>query len=318
MYFSFNIGWVLYNLLAGFTILNMYKKVPMHQRSITITVYIVLAWILSIFGNAISPDYTSYKEIVEMVSATKDPFTHVEDIYVWLIHKIGNNLLYFQFLIFSVQFIVLWILFDKVWNIHHPLFFLALFSTFALYSAIVGRYYLFISIFTLGLSLIVQKRFFWGWTLFIISIFLHKGAVMAIPIGLLALLNIKVTKKKVYLLLILLIIANILLRKILTSDIEEAYSAVSEINGSNYLLNTEGANEGGSLWWQIIYGYQDLFKYLFGGIIVILIGKNLKQLDNRDRILYNFFAYVYIASVFIRTLGLPDTTLSGRLFTLSI
>lgn len=85
---NFYFGWFLYNLICFSLFLVMFKKISGKEYRILTSLYILACIILSLYGNSISPDYTSYKDIVKEVASTQDPFTHIETIYIVLIHSI--------------------------------------------------------------------------------------------------------------------------------------------------------------------------------------------------------------------------------------
>ena len=89
---NFYFGWILYNGICIVLMLMLSKRITKSQRNSFLGVFICAFSVLAIFGNAITPDHLVYREIVEVIASTEDPFVHVEEFYIWLIHHIGNIL----------------------------------------------------------------------------------------------------------------------------------------------------------------------------------------------------------------------------------
>lgn len=310
---NFYFGWFLYNLICLSLFLVMFDKVSKKEYTISITLYILACIILSLCGNSISPDYTSYKDIVEEVASTQDPFTHIETIYIELIHSIGNNLWLFQLCIFIPQFVVLWIIFTHLVRLNNPLLFFSIFSIICLFSSIVGRYYLFISVFLLGCVLISKKQRIIGLSVLITSFFLHKAAVLAIPIAFISFFNFKITRRKMYIVGIAYISLVVFCRHILHNSLDELYIGLGSLEGKDYIMREEGTNAGGSMWWQLIYLYQNIVKYTLSiGCIYVLRNKR-SSFTSTDYLMYNIVFWTVLISGFFYMIGLPDNTIAGRI-----
>lgn len=310
---NFYFGWFLYNLICFSLFLVMFKKISGKEYRILTSLYILACIILSLYGNSISPDYTSYKDIVKEVASTQDPFTHIETIYIVLIHSIGNNLWLFQLCIFIPQFIVLWIIFTYLIKLNNPLLFFSLFSIICLFSSIVGRYYLFISVFILGCVLISKKQRIIGLSALIISFFLHKAAILALPIALVSFFDFRITKRKICLIGVVYILFIVFCRHILHNSLDELYIGLGSLEGKDYIMRKEGANEGGSMWWQLIYLFQNIVKYALSISCIYLLRERRPSFMKIDNLMYNLVFWTVLISGFFYMIGLPDNTIAGRI-----
>lgn len=313
---NFYFGWFLYDLICTLLLINMFKPINDKSRNILIVVYVLSSMSLALFGGAISPDFTSYREIVKEVAATADPFTHVESIYVDIIHKIGNNQFLFNAIIFIPQSIIIGIIIYEL-RICRPLLFLCTFSIFCLSSSIVGRYYLFVSVYTLGIILISRKKVVWGILLLTGSYFLHKAALIALPIGFLSLCKFNLSKRNCIIYTGIIILLLVIIRITIANMLEDLYLELGDIQGKDYLLRTEGANQGGSMWWQLIRIYQSTFKFIICLFVLVLLRSKYASLDFKSRIMYNLSMLTFVSAILVNSLGLPDDTIAGRTLTIS-
>lgn len=316
---NFYFGWILYNLFCAILILIVSKRIVETQRNIFVGCFILCFLILAIFGNAISPDYLNYVEMVEEIASTKNPFVHVEEFYIWLIHKIGNNFYLYQACVYVPLFILIYLVFTRGCHLDNPILFLLLFAIFVLYSSIVGRTYLFIAVYLSALVLLVDKKLVLGISLLGCSCIFHKLAYIALPLTLLFFIPLQLNRRTLCALFFLFVFSLIVIDYVLKNYLLEFFLGLGDIQGKDYLLRTEGANAGGSFWWQVIYAYQIGVKFLFAFIVLYHLRQMMTlTVFSIDRMMYVIVFWSSLASLLLYNLGLPDTTIAGRTFSIGL
>lgn len=310
---NFYFGWFLYNIICVSLLMVMFKRINDRDYTMLLNVYTVLCIIFALFGNSISPDFTSYRDIVKEVAATKEPFTHIESVYISIIHEIGNNLWLFQCCIFIPQFLLIWLIFTKYVKLRNSLLFIAFFSIVCLFSTIVGRYYLFISFFLLGCILVAKNKKIIGILLIIISFFLHKAAILAIPIAMLSFFKLHLTYRRAIVFFTLYFVVIIVCRHLLQNSLDELYLGLGNLEGKDYIMKKEGINAGGSLWWQFIYLFQNFVKYTLSISCLYYLRQEYIKYDRVDMLMYNLILWTVLISGFFYLIGLPDNTIAGRI-----
>lgn len=311
-------GWLLYNLIWAILMSLAARRVKKDQTHLFIGCFFFLFIILAICGSPISPDYQQYVDIIKDVASTRDPFTHIESFYIWLIHIIGNNFLLYQVCVYIPLFTILYLLTTIGWEIENPIIYLLLFSIICLYSAIVGRVFLFIVVYLAGITLIVRKKYTLGIILLISSFLFHKLSYIGLLISPLFFFPFNYNKRFLIIVAISLIVMILASRSILDYYFNELYAGLGELPGKDYLLKTEWVNEGGSLWWRIIYLYQVTFKYVISISALYYLKPYLKKLSPTARTMYILLFWVSIISLYLYCIGLPDTTIAGRTQYISI
>lgn len=316
---NFYFGWIFYDMLCAILMLIAFRQVKDTQRNLFVRCFIFAFLLLAIFGNSISPDYLNYVEMVDEIASTKDPFVHVEPFYIALIHLIGNNFYLYQTCIYVPAFIGIYYMFTKVRKLEYPILFLLLFVTLVLYSFIVGRSYVFVAIYLLALSLLTDKKYLWAILMLISSFFFHKLSYIGLPLVLLYFLPLRLNWKTISVLGILFFISLIGIRYLLDNYFLDLFTSLEDAQGKNYLLKTEGANEGGSFWWQIIYTYQKVIKYFFAFIALFFL-KRFASLSffSFDRMMYVIVFWTSVVSLFLYCVDLPDETIASRTFSIGI
>lgn len=293
------------------------KKVVVQHKNLFVLISIIGFTLLAIYGNSISPDYFSYREIVSTVAVTKDPFVHIEIFYIWLIHKIGNNFFYYQVCIYIPLFTTLYFIITRGFKIENPIMFCLLFAIIGLYPAIVGRFFLFNIVYLFAIILFVRKQYFGAVLFLICSFFLHKVSTLAIPVAILLLFPLRFSYGKFTRFIILLICLSLLGRHIINNYLGELLMQVADLKGSDYLTKKEGMNEGGSLWWQVIYTYQLGFRYILSLLVLYKLRSYNDAKQRLSQTMYKLLFWLVCCSIFFISLGLPDNTIAGRLFSIS-
>lgn len=315
----FYFGWILYDLLCAILMLLVSKRVVFTQKNLFIGCFIIAFIILAVFGNAISPDYGNYVEILDEIASTKDPFVHVEKFYIWLIRQIGKDFYLYQACVYVPSFIAIYLMFTKGCRLSNPILFLLLFAILVLYSFIVGRLYLFIAVYLLAFTLLAHKKYLLGVILLACSFLFHKLSYIALPLALLYFLPLRLNKKQFFLLGILFVGLLVGVQYLLENYFLELFQSLGAIPGNDYLLRTEGANAGGSLWWQIIYAYQISIRFLFAFIVLYYL-KDFASLSvfTFNRMMYVIVFWASLGSLFFYCVDLPDQTIAGRTFSVGL
>lgn len=109
----------------------------------------------------------------------------------------------------------------------------------------------------------------------------------------------------------------ICVRYLLDNYLFELYLSLGDIQGKDYLLRTEGINDGGSFWWRLISTYQIGVKYLFTFIVLFCL-KDFIALPvfSFNRMMYVIVFWASLASLFFYCVNLPDRTIAGRTFSI--
>lgn len=317
---NYYFGKFLINVIFFFCLFLNYFKLGERQKTL-LSIIICSSYIfLGIFGNAITPDYKSYLEIISEISATKDPgfLTHFEPFWVYFIHQIGNNYFLFRLIIFSVEGIILFLIvsFSKINNTE---FFYFIFTSICLYWGFIsGRSAVYVYFFILGLVLILKHKSFLGLLLIIISFFLHKSALYFIPLLLLSAfispVNFLKNKTRTFL-FIFLIIAIILTLNFLINQLIGGLFDIDDFQGINYIKAENSPLAGRSVIWKIIYTTQTLIFIGLSIYVISLFYKNTLQLSRIHKVNLNLLFWICIYLIIFYSLQLPDKSIGLRLLT---
>lgn len=311
----FYTGWVLYNFIAITLLFFVLSgcRIKKEQYNIFLFSYIMLFLIVAIYGNCITPDYEEYREIIETIATTKDPFVHVENFYKWWIPYIGNNHTLYLFILYSISYSFIYFFLRKIQS---PNIILLLFTyvVILLYDSIAGRQFLFYAVYTTGILLLVRRYWFSSFIIIIVSMFLHKIAYIAIP--LLLIYFIPLNRRIVIILFglfpILVIVGNYLIHNYLLNIVLE----LNWLHGSSYLIKE--AREGGSFWWNLIALYQIAAKYLLAFYVLYCMRDIRFSSKKEDRIMYSILFWCVFISLIIYSFNLPDTTIPRRCLSIGI
>lgn len=317
---NFYFGWLLYNLICGFLLLNSLRTVKFSQIRFTIGVFSLCFLVLGVFGNAITPDYVPYQKIISDIASTKNPFTHLEDIYIYFIHHIGNNYFLYQLIIYTLQFLFFYCLISySLKHCKYVFYFMTLFAIIGLMSCVGGRAYLCYIVVLSGIVLLFNHKYIIGLTLLIFSVYLHKIGIVLSILSVIALLTpISFNKSRFMLFLTIIIVVIILLRQIIDIYLGDLIEQLSNIEktAANYIAKETTPNEGGSLWWKLI----GLFKTWFFLAICFRVLYLTNKFAISDKITYLYFkiSFFFIGpGIIYLCLGLPDPTIGERLLSAS-
>lgn len=316
--YDFYFGWFLYNLICLILLINLPKQIKYNQRKIFIGFYSIFFLLFALFGSSISPDFFSYQKIVKIVSHAKNPITHIEDIYVNIIHIIGDKFTLFQLIIYIPQFISFYLVSTKL-NLKNVALYLYVFAIIGLYQSIIGRFYLYNVTFLLGIILIGNRQYFIGVIILILSGFLHKLGFYLTPLIILFLIiPLNLNKKNVRFILILFLFLSISVRFILQNHFAEFINMIDETEGHYYIEKKEGYNSTGSIIWQFIYAYQQITTIILSIYILLKTNKHY-VLSCRliDKIMYQILFWLTLFVCFYYMLGLPDITIGSRILSIT-
>lgn len=311
--YNFYFGWFYYNLICILLFLFRNNKIKKGQEHLFVFSACLLFLILALFGNIISPDYWPYKEIVSDISHTKDPFTHIEPVYIWMIQSIGDNFFLYQLSVYLPMFLMLYYLIIYLPYIQEGKF-LYWFAILSLYVAIVGRFYLYNIVIILSVIAFGYKKNILGLLLSIISIFLHKLGMIISPILLTCIIfpfsfSKKHTVQLIVIFLVLIVLGRYFIHTFLLNEIE----LMENINGARYIQRDQGQNAGGSLWWQIIYIFQYGTTILVAIRSLYIFRPLYKVMPLLNKLLYKTLFVLILLVIFYFSLGLPDQTIGSRI-----
>ena len=318
---GFYFGWILYNLLCLVLMMTLMssKQIVPNQKNIFLGGCIGGFLILAIWGNAISPDSLNYRQLVSDISSTKDPFTHIETFYIQLIHFIGDNFYLYQLCVYIPIFTLMYAFLTKGVHLQNPILFLSLFAVLVLYDSIVGRSYLFAVVYLIAVTLLAKKKTLLGGICLLLSCFLHKVAFLVVPLTFLYFIPWKLNRRNLIILSFLLLLGIIISRQILTNYLSDVQQTFNSVQGIDYLNKTEGANAGGSIWWQFIYSYRKSIKFLLAFWVLYHLRKIAYTPKlSVNRVMYFLLFWITILSFFFSCLGLPDQTISGRILNIGL
>ncbi len=315
---NFYFGWFLYNIICIGLLVNQYRQIKNNQIKGFIALLSLLFFILALFGNAISPDYWPYRNLVDLIARTQHPTTHVEDIYVWLIHRIGDNFNLYQLIIYFPQFLIFYIITIAL-SSKKIILYLYCFSIIGLYPSIVGRFFLFNVVLILGVISIGCNHKITGIILIIASSFLHKLGLFLAPITLLILIFPFCPQKR-YLLIVLcvFVVLSLTVRYIIENYFMYLFETLDGVQGSNYVAKEEGYNSGGNFMWQIIYIYQHLTTILLSFYVLCKLRGFFNSFTLCDKLIYKMLFWLTVIGTFYFSLGLPDITIGSRIITVAI
>lgn len=315
---NFYFGWGFYNFLiiSLFIFYISRKKIKLSQYKYFVLIYSALFLILAVFGSSITADYWPYREIVDTISTTKDPFVHVESFYKWWVPYVDNNYQLYLLILFFSTFLIFYFV-TCFLNPIDIVLFLFSYSVLFLYNSIAGRQILFNMFYVFTILLFLKK--YWLPALFslLLCFYLHKVAILGLPI--LLLLFIPLNRRTVIFIIFLFIGLSLVLRYIINNYLGDVMMGVKGVDGANYLTKEEGANAYGSLWWKVIYIYQISVKYLLA-FWVLFVSKNycFSSSSLIVRVMYRLLFWVILISLLLYSLNMPDNTIAGRCFGLAI
>lgn len=315
---NFYLGWVLYNIICIGLLIIQYNHIKKNQYTWFIALLSLSFLILALFGNSISPDYWPYRNLVDLIARTQHPTTHIEYIYIWLIHHIGNNFNLYQLIIYIPQFLIFYLISISLPN-KRIILYSYCFAIIGLYPSIVGRFFLFNVVLILGVICIGNNHRIIGITLILISSFLHKLGIFLAPITLLILIfPFRGKNRDLYLISFLFIVLSITVRYIIHNYFNDLFKTLDGVQGSNYLAKEKGYNEGGSFVWQVIYVYQLLTTILLSFYVLYKLHTFFHTFHLCDKLIYKMLLGLTTIATFYFSLGLPDITIGSRIITVSI
>lgn len=317
--FNFYFGWILYNGICIVLMLMLSKRIAKSQRNNFLGIFICAFSALAIWGNAITPDNLVYREMVEEIASTKDPFVHVEEFYIELIHHIGNHFYLYQCCIYLPIFLGIYWLFTRGCRLVDVNLFLFSFAVMGVYSIIKGRSDLFTVFYLVGIVLLAKKRIILGCICLFFSFFLHKVSFIALPLVPLFFFPWRWSKKRVFAAGLLFICIVSVGRSLIDNNLSDIFQTLDFVQGIGYLAKEEGINDGGSMWWQIIARYQTGSRFLLSFWALYHLREFcLLPRGSVNRILYMLLLYITVVSLFFYGLDLPDKTIAGRTFNIGI
>lgn len=307
------VGWFFYNLICillfCFILFRLKTKQPKQLIYLTILVCLLIA----VFGNAITMDYRAYWKIIQQIVYGSRKHIHLEEIYKWYISQIGANYILWQMAIYVPAYLVFYYII-KYLNIKRIKLFLFLFVILILYYDCIGsRQFLFIIFYYSSLLFIANRKFLLGMVVLCASFYLHKMALMALPLAFLFLIPLK---NKLILFVLIVIILTIGCRIILVSYIEEI-AQIAKISGSDGYLSTEGeADSTGSIWWEIIGTYTLYTRLVLLTICLYKTREIVKSGTTINKLIYAIVFWTTLLSLFFKYVGLANGTISYRLLSI--
>ncbi len=313
--YNFYFGWMLYNVIIIILLSFLFfdKKVPAYQSGLFLFLCFFLFFFLALFGNRITPDYPSYKEIVVSYLNIED--SHIEDFYKYVIPYLGGNYFFYVFFSNLVSFLTLYVVLVKLKLCNNEIF-LSLFSVLLLYYWINGRQYVFYSVYILGVVFLAEKKYVYSISFLLFSFFLHKISILAFLFLFLSGINLKGTRMcfVLFSFIVLLILCNCFI-----DDYVEYLFLDEKLNfsGMYYLTLDEGRHDRGSMWWMIIRVYQMTVNFIFSFYLLWNLRK-IQFYSRINRVMYSLLFWSTLASLFFCSLNLPDDTYARRTFTLGL
>lgn len=312
---KFYFGWILYNIIAFvfFILLLSGHGIKREQNTMFLSFNIILFIILSVFGNCITPDYESYREIVETIATTKDPFVHVEKFYIWWISYIGNNFFLYLLLLYLVSYSFIYYSF-RLLHISNIILFLFVYVVFILYYSMSGRQFLFNAVFFTGMILLAKRHWLSSLIIIFTSVFLHKIAYIAIPLLLICFLSLN--RRLITIILCLFPIVAIIGNYFVDYYLNDIFLEINWLAGSNYLV--KDSTVGGSLWWSVISFYHTSVNYLCSFYVLYYMRNIRSSVRKVDRIMYSMLFWCVYISLLFYAFNLPDKTIASRVSSLSL
>ncbi len=301
-------GWGVYDLLCLISFISIGFHLKYRKNQI-ITLFLLGALFIAIFGNAITMDYRSYWKIIQQVIYGSHKFIHLEAVYIEIINRIGLNYALWQAIIYIPSYIILFFIIKKLKIERIELFFFMFVVLIMYYDCIGSRQFLFVSIYYLGIIYLAEKKWLIGIAILCISVFFHKMAYMAIPLIPLFFIPLKNKFGKI---VILTIVATIIARIMLAPFID-MLSLLMGNNGNEYL--NESAGNSGSIWWTIIGKYTHFVRFILLWYCLYITKKSAISPNNIQRTIYSLVFFTSCGSLFFEYLGI-DGTISYRLMSL--
>lgn len=310
---NFYFGIVTYNIL---TITLLYwgyyqKNIKRDQRYVFNVLCCIIIFSIGSIGNIIFPDYYEYKDIVDIVSATKDPFVHIEIFWINLIKIIGNNHTLFIFILQAFSCLLLFIITLISSPFSLPIFFGSLMGI-GYYSLFGGRGVLFYMSFYLSFILFSKGKNILGILILLLCCQLHKAIYIAIPILLLSF--IFTSKNNIKQITYLIFICCFCLRLVLNSFIKENELLISQLPGHNYMQQEENLNVVGNVIWRLLPNISTIIKYILSILVLIQTYKIVGYLSKVQKQSYFLLYWSIICSLGFYLIGLPDPTIANRCF----
>lgn len=304
-------------MFIGYGLL-IYFRIPKNQNNLLNILSCLFILILGLFGNVITPDYTSYTSIVKEVSETAgtENITHIEPFFIWLIHHTGNNFFLYQCCIFIPQCLVVYLIVRNTANTNIQVFYFLFFTICLYWGFISGRSSLYAYIFILGLLFLAEREIILGLIIIAFSCFLHKSAQYFIPfVTVLLLVPInRIIRNKIlfFIFLCIGIIIGLIVKRTLQQYID-GYLEIEGVVGSQYLTSERGLHDGRSAIWDMIFNIQT-FIFMMGSIYLIFkLRFDYDKFSSFLKLMYKVLFWIIAVSALIISLGIPNGSITYRL-----
>ena len=308
---NFYFGWILYNVICISTFCIYLKRKSSYVNSF-INIYILFCVLLALFGSSIGPDYLPYHDIIKEISIYKnDAFTHVEDIYVYMISNFIDDYFLFQCVIYITSYLGFYYIFKDFCERNRSILLLIfIYSILGLYSSIISRQIISIVFFYLSILFFSRKKYLYTFLFLIASYFLHKIGIILISVFIISLIwkcTLKERMKWFYLLPIFVFLGNYLI-----SFYQDWF--LNNIFGAHYLYNEE--QKGGNIIWKIVSNYQLVVKVLMSLHIIYHYRKT--DLFSYDMLLYKILYISAYLGIMFYCMNITDESLVNRCFYIAV
>ncbi len=268
--------------------------------------FLVLSWfglfvVLGTFGY-FTDDYEPYEEVVETSYLNPLAYVSIEPLWGWLANYVHGEIDKFRFIAFSFIAALLWFI-VRAFKTNEK-YFVVYYTLFCLQAHLCWiRQPLAMCVCLLGILLLCKMRFIFGIVFIILSLFVHKSAIMFI--ALLPFCMMPVNKKNVLLYLILMPFLSILFYAILNSS-----STYSSILYLQWYAEKEGEFDSRHIIFQFISLFSVLCQFLF------LIYTVYRFYNNNNRyivILIRYLLGIVLIAFFLFLLPLDTNVIYNRL-----
>lgn len=319
MWLSYLFGFISYNILSilFLWLIKNKKTLVVSQCNIFNIACCLSFFIIGFLGYAITNDYYPYKENIQVILTTKDPFSSFESFWVWAIgyFKLSHHL--YIFLLQGVSFTLFyWIV--RLLRPANLIFFFGVWTILSLQSVIGGRSLLFYMLYYMAVVLMSKKKWFLSILFLFCCFFTHKTAYIAIPMFFLSM--IRLTEKQIVLISATILVGALLIKTLILGNISIIYDYVSEVGvpGAIYLTHEENLQVTGHPIWSFLPIVSKFVLYFIVAMTLIRTIKYQNGASLEFKIQYRLLFWATIISTALLLIDLPDPAIATRVFAIGL
>lgn len=288
--------WAVYLILIFYVGIAFYKK--SYMQSVSNGVIFIFMSVFFLFGTiaVVTSDWDSYVEIMkEQILYTGTASTNLEGFWVKVMLVCKNNIYLFRSMLYSMIYLLFYFYIIKYVPTRNRYLYILLYILMGLYLVSGGRQFLSVCLFYISFEFFLKKKYYISFPLFAICCLLHKGAILYIPSIVFLLINPRLNKLKILLIIALACVVSIFVQIYLADFMDYYFSGYSHY--ANFDAKLKGSR-------RIYYAYQLVYflyaAYLLYLIYILFKYSNLlskKNLQYRNFLFANLIVYFSMCAI---------------------